>query len=221
VYVRSVHDGRESGRHSVAERVPAPVLAALADLASWLESAQIPAVIIGGVASSFLGRPRLTRDVDALAILPDSEWESATAAAQNFGIVPRIDKVIDFARRSRVLLLKHAQSDIEIDVILGGLPFEQDAVQRASTHRVGEISIRLPRVEDLVIMKVIAHRDRDLQDVEGLLNAHPDVNIEEIRQYVRDFATATSMSDLIVDFERILQRRKEQTHRPAPRPSPK
>jgi hypothetical protein len=47
------------------------------------------------------------------------------------------------------------------------------------------------------------------------------VNIEEIRQYVRDFATATSMSDLIVDFERILQRRKEQTHRPAPRPSPK
>ena len=60
----------------------------------------------------------MTRDVDALAILPDSEWESATAAAQNFGIVPRIDKVIDFARRSRVLLLKHAQSDIEIDVIL-------------------------------------------------------------------------------------------------------
>jgi hypothetical protein len=120
-----------------------------------------------------------------------------------------------------VLLLKHTQSDIEIDVILGGLPFEQDAVQRASTHRVGEISIRLPRVEDLVIMKVIAHRDRDLQDVEGLLNAHPDVNIEEIRQYVSDFATATSMSDLIVDFERILQRRKKQTRRPTTRPAPK
>jgi hypothetical protein len=57
----------------VADRVPVSLLAALADLAKWLESAQIPAVIIGGVASSFLGRPRLTRDVDALAILPDSK----------------------------------------------------------------------------------------------------------------------------------------------------
>jgi hypothetical protein len=205
----------------VAERIPPPVLAALADLASWLESAKIPAVIIGGVASSFLGRPRLTRDVDALAILPDNKWESATAAAQNFGIVPRIEQPIDFARRSRVLLLKHTQSDIEIDVILGGLPFEQDAVERASTHRIGEISIRLPRVEDLIIMKVIAHRDKDLQDVEGLLNAHPDVNIDEIRQYVRDFADATSMSDLVVDFERILERRKKQTRRSTTRHAPK
>ena len=205
----------------MAERIPPPVLAALADLASWLESAKIPAVIIGGVASSFLGRPRLTRDVDALAILPDNKWESATAAAQNFGIVPRIEQPIDFARRSRVLLLKHTQSDIEIDVILGGLPFEQDAVERASTHRIGEISIRLPRVEDLIIMKVIAHRDKDLQDVEGLLNAHPDVNIDEIRQYVRDFADATSMSDLVVDFERILERRKKQTRRSTTRHAPK
>ncbi len=58
------------------------------------------------------------------------------------------------------LLLKHTQSDISIDVILGGLPFEQEAVRRASTHRVGEISIRRPRVEDLVIMKVIAPAGR-------------------------------------------------------------
>ncbi len=85
---------------------------------------------------------------------------------------------------------------------------------------MGEISIRLSRVEDLIIMKVIAHRDKDLQDVEGLLNAHPDVNIDEIRRCVRDFADATSMSEIIVDFERILQRRK-QTRRSTTRPAPK
>ncbi len=34
----------------------------------------------------------------------------------------------------------------------------------------------------LVIMKVIAHRDKNMQDVEGLLDAHPDMNVEEIRQ---------------------------------------
>jgi hypothetical protein len=105
----------------VAEHVPASLLGALADLVKWLESAQISAMVIGGVASSFLGRPRMTQDVDALAILPENKWDAATEAARNFGIVPRIDQAVVFARRSRVLLLKHAQSDIAIDVILGGL----------------------------------------------------------------------------------------------------
>ena len=203
----------------MAERVPASLLGALADLVKWLESAQISAMVIGGVASSFLGRPRMTQDVDALAILPENKWDAATEAARNFGIVPRIDQAVDFARRSRVLLLKHVQSDIAIDVILGGLPFEQEAVDRARAHLVGDISVRLPRVEDLIIMKVIAHRDKDMQDVEGLLDAHPEVNFDEIRQYVSEFATATSMSELIDDFERLLQQRKRK--QPGPRPRPK
>ena len=160
----------------------------------------------------------MTQDVDALAILPEDRWDAATEAARKFGIVPRIDQAVAFARRSRVLLLKHAQSDIAIDVILGGLPFEQEAVDRARAHLVGDITVRLPRVEDLIIMKVIAHRDKDMQDVEGLLDAHPEVNFDEIRQHVSEFATATSMSDLIDDFERLLEHRKSRQTLVRPRP---
>jgi hypothetical protein len=121
VYAKFRHAGLDSGKRSVAERIPVPLLDALADLVKWLESAQISAMVIGGVASSFLGRPRMTQDVDALAILPEDQWDAAAEAARKFGIVPRIDQAVDFARRSRVLLLKHTQSDIAIDVILGGL----------------------------------------------------------------------------------------------------
>jgi len=80
-------------------------------------------------------------------------------------------------------------------------------------------TVRLPRVEDLIIMKVIAHRDKDMQDVDGLLDAYPEVNLDEIRQQVSEFAAATSMSDLLDDFERLLRRRKSK--QPATRPRPK
>jgi len=50
----------------MAERVPASLLAALADVMNWLDAAHIPSMVIGGVASSMLGRARLTQDVDAL-----------------------------------------------------------------------------------------------------------------------------------------------------------
>jgi len=68
-------------------------------------------------------------------------------------------------------------------------------------------------------MKVIAHRDKDMQDVDGLLDAYPEVNLDEIRQQVSEFAAATSMSDLLDDFERLLRRRKSK--QPATRPRPK
>jgi hypothetical protein len=161
----------------------------------------------------------LTQDIDVLAIMPESAWESAIETAQNFGITPRIEQAIEFARRSRVLLLKHMESEIDVDVILGGLRFERDAVERGQTHQVSGISVRLPRVEDLMIMKIIAHRAKDLQDVEGLLDAHPGANIEEVRQHVREFASATAMADVLDDFARILKRRRGK--RPGPKPRPK
>lgn len=151
----------------------------------------------------------MTQDIDALAIIPESEWTTAIETAQIFGITARIDQALEFARRSRVLLLRHKESEIDVDVILGGLRFERDAVARGETHEVSGISVRLPRVEDLMIMKIIAHRAKDLQDVEGLLDAHPGADIEQVRQRVREFASATAMSDVLDDFARILKRRRE------------
>jgi len=111
----------------VSDRVPATLLGALAGLMEWLDAANIPSMVVGGVAASALGRPRLTQDVDALAILPEGEWANALSIAASHGILPRIEHPLDFARRSRVLLLRHAESGIDIDVIFGGLSFEQAA----------------------------------------------------------------------------------------------
>jgi hypothetical protein len=44
------------------------------------------------------------------------------------------------------------------------------------------------------------------------------VDVEEIRQHASDFAAATSMSDLIEDFEQLLRRRKSKQLAACPRP---
>jgi len=61
----------------MSEGVPATLLAALTDVMQWLDASQIPSMVIGGVAASVLGRARLTQDVDALVLLPESEWAKA------------------------------------------------------------------------------------------------------------------------------------------------
>jgi hypothetical protein len=192
----------------VAERVPATLLAALADLMQWLDATNIPSMVIGGVASSLLGQPRLTQDVDALAILPEEEWAQALSNAARYGILPRIEGPLDFARRSRVLLLRHVESGIDIDVTFGGLSFEQAAIDNSRIHDIGGLRVRLPRVEDLLVMKAIARRPKDLHDIEGLLAAHPDADIATVRKWVSEFATAMSTSDMLDEFDKLVARSK-------------
>ena len=189
----------------MADRVPAPLRTALTDLLGWLEARQVPVVIIGGVAASALGRPRLTQDIDALAILPESEWPGLVHAAEQHGIVPRIADALDFARRSRVLLMRHVDSSIDLDITFGGLPFERDAVAAGSLHDIGGIGVRLPRVEDLLVMKAVAHRPRDLEDIRGLLAANPDADIAAARRWIREFAQATGQPNLLSEFDKLLE----------------
>jgi hypothetical protein len=49
---------------------------------------------------------------------------------------------------------------------------------------------------------------KDLQDIEGLLAAHPDADIVAVRRWVREFATAMSMSDMLDDFDKVVARSK-------------
>ncbi len=46
-----------------------PLLAVLWDLVGWWKAGKVPGVVIGGLAASLLGRPRLTRGVDALVLV--------------------------------------------------------------------------------------------------------------------------------------------------------
>ena len=88
-------------------------------MSEWLDAAAVPGAIIGGVAASVLGRPRLTQDIDVLVILERREWAAFLATGQDLGFVPRIDDALDFAESSRALLALHQPSGVAIDIVLG------------------------------------------------------------------------------------------------------
>ena len=70
-----------------------------AGLAAWLKELGIPGAAIGGLAANLLGRPRITKDIDAVVLLGDLPPETFLAAGARFGFAPRIADAVDFAEK--------------------------------------------------------------------------------------------------------------------------
>ncbi|RLT39340.1 MAG: hypothetical protein DWI57_10455 [Chloroflexi bacterium] len=162
-------------------------------------------VIIGGVAVSLLGQPRLTADADAMLLLSFDELPQLLDLAQAQGLTPRISDVIPFARQSRVVLLKHEASGINVDISLGLLPFEVEAVERSREYQAGALRLRLPTPEDLIILKAVAHRPKDMLDIASIIAVQSNLDQKRIAFWVQQFADLLEMPELWDDIEKLLR----------------
>ena len=182
-----------------------PLLAPLASLQRIISRFNERGVIIGGIAASLLGKPRLTADLDAMLLLTTEEIPNLIKVALEEGVSPRIDRAAEFARKHRVLLLRHRESETNIDLSLGILPFEEEVVSRSIIFETSGLALRLPTPEDLIIFKAVAHRQKDLFDIQALIESHPDLDRKRIETWVRQFAEALEMPELWDDISGLLK----------------
>ncbi|MCA9935680.1 MAG: nucleotidyltransferase [Ardenticatenaceae bacterium] len=185
-----------------------PLLAPIQALQSLIEQFNNQGIIIGGVAASILGKPRLTADADAMLLLSVEDVAELLTAAQEKGLSPRLPDVEAFARRSRVVLLRHEKSGIDVDISLGLLPFEIEAVERSQEYDIGSFQVRLPAPEDLIILKAVAHRPKDMLDIEAVIAVQDELDFGRIRFWVQQFAEALEMPELWTELEAIITKVK-------------
>lgn len=164
----------------------------------------MPYAIVGGVAAAFQGRPRLTEDIDAVVLIDEGEWPRFLADAAARGFPPRRSNSLEFAARSRVMLLEHERTRLGIDISLGGIAFEHEIIARAKPMFVEGIDVLLATPEDLIIMKSLAMRPVDITDITSLIDANPKLDLRRVRQRVRQFAEALESPEILEQLERVL-----------------
>jgi Nucleotidyl transferase AbiEii toxin, Type IV TA system len=123
---------------------------------------------IGGVAVQRWGEARETVDVD-LTLLTGFRDEARFIRILLEHYTPRIPDASQFAATRRVLLVQ-AESGVGMDIALGGLPFEEMAVDRSSLFTFPpDVPLRTCSAEDLIVLKTFAARPKDWMDVEGII----------------------------------------------------
>lgn len=141
------------------------LFAAAKEVGEFLQTRGWQFCVIGGLAVQRWGEMRTTLDVD-LTLLTRFGREEDFIGPLLEQFEGRIPDALEFAIRNRVLLLR-ASNGKDIDISLGGLPFEEEMVQRATPFEFAP-GLILPTCspEDLFIMKVFAARGKDWQDAE-------------------------------------------------------
>ncbi|MEZ4310273.1 MAG: DUF6036 family nucleotidyltransferase [Polyangiaceae bacterium] len=156
-----------------------------------LEASGNPAMIIGGIAVIARGVARLTKDIDATISGGDADVDGVIEALARHQIVPCIPNAVTFAQESHVLLLRHEPSGVEVDLSLAWLPFELEAIMAAERVLVHGTRVPVPRVEDLVIYKIVGWRPQDQQDVERLVALHgAHMDLRRVKRLTHELAEA-------------------------------
>ena len=179
---------------------------ALEQLASVLDEYAGRSIVIGGIAVIARGIPRVTRDIDVAFAGAEVTLRGLVADLARAGIVPRIADALTFASEHQVLLARHAETEVDVDVSFAWLPFELEAISAAGPAVVAGTILQVAQPEDLVIYKAIAWRPQDQQDVERLLVLHSArMDLERIRRHVRELGEAMEQ-DRLRELDAMIRR---------------
>jgi len=148
--------------------------AALRDFVSLFERLEVPYVLMGGFAVRVYGIPRPTYDVDfTIAIARERLPELYRAITESGYTVPEpyesgwIDQVGGMpVVKSRLFF---EGSAIDVDIFLAESAFQNQLFARRNRQQVDDLPVWLVSPEDLILLKLIAARPRDLVDVGDVL----------------------------------------------------
>jgi hypothetical protein len=136
----------------------------LREAVETVERAGFPFLVLGGLASSLVGRPRWTHDIDFL-VRPD-DARDVLAALRGAGFTTE--------ETDPVWLYKAFKNDVMVDIIfmvMGGI-YLDDEMRTHSIERDysipspsgggqggGVLRLRIPSPEDQIVIKCIVHRE--------------------------------------------------------------
>jgi len=177
---------------------------ALRALADVLDARQLRWFVFGAQAVAIRGAPRATQDIDVTVEVDRDKLPELVDALAAHGLRQRYPDIADeLLANGAVLPLSHA-SGMEIDLVVAGSGLESIALGRATRVQVDGVDAPIAHATDLIVMKVLAGRGKDLDDVRSLL-AGGEADVDEARDLLGQLEDALGQSDLLPRLDEALR----------------
>jgi predicted nucleotidyltransferase len=155
-------------------------LGVLREAVQALEEHEVPYVLIGGIASTILGRPRWTRDLDLLVRHEDALRSLDALARAGFST----------QRTDPFWLYKAIKQGVLVDVIFrstGDIYLDDEMLARSRVEEFKGQPVRVLAPEDLLVIKAVVHDEktpRHWYDALGIIG-HSDLDWDYLLRRAR------------------------------------
>jgi hypothetical protein len=162
--------------------------------------------VFGAQAAILHGAVRFTEDVDVTVEIGDRPHRALADALLAEGFALRNDDDA-FVEQTRVLPIFHRATNTPVDVVLAGRGIEELFFDGAIQIAIEGLNVPVARAEDIVVMKILAGRPKDLEDVVAILSAQgPSFDPQRTLWLLGLLEQALDQSDLLPVFERCRAR---------------
>ena len=135
--------------------------------------AQVKFCLIGGLAVGILARPRATEDIDLLVLIDESKKETIGKLIRNNFEVIQDHNLMRFKQTTiwRIVIKDAFTKNnglVIIDLVFADNEIYEKAVQDVITIQIDEVDIPVVKPENLIRIKRLSNRPRDLLDIREL-----------------------------------------------------
>lgn len=131
-----------------------------------MKIAKIDYLIIGGVAIGVWGNLRLTQDIDIMLFIAKKNVKTMLDKAMSLGF--RFEEKVVTQKIRQVGVFKIFYENYHLDFLLASTDLEESALHRKVKVKIFEQDVFVPSKEDLLLLKIIPARPKDILDAEGI-----------------------------------------------------
>ncbi len=166
---------------------------ALAKLGRFIAHWPGECAVVGGLAVMVRGRVRPTTDADLIMSVRTDQLDDLLAHSRKLGLSyqPADEEMLRQGGLIRLALQKGSELE-HIDVLIADDDFLASVLRRAEQIRIRGIDLPMATVEDLMLMKLLAARPLDIDDVLSLKDAH-GATLD--REYLVEWAEVLGLSE--------------------------
>jgi hypothetical protein len=162
--------------------------------------------VFGAQAVVAYGRPRMTADVDVTVELAGSDVRDLITDLEKRGFELRFPLRDELLAEMRLLPMVHVPTAVPLDLVLAGRGLEEEFLSRSTLVDIGGVKVPMISVEDLIAVKILAGRRKDLEDVRGvLLEQRGRIDLDRTRDVLSSLQAVVGEDRLLPRLDRLLR----------------
>ncbi|MEK6257113.1 MAG: nucleotidyltransferase [Planctomycetota bacterium] len=174
---------------------------AVAGLAGVFAQQRIAYALIGGLGVAVRGNRRLTQDADFLLHIPAIQLPRLLEALVESGCTLDVTQSIRDWTDGGMLVFT-GPDGVPVDCLKAVIPVFHRILERARPESFGEQTVRVADAEGLLLLKLIAFRPLDQEDIRGILAANAEqLDLDWVR---REASLAGLDAQRMGDFESMV-----------------